>query len=67
MRTVLLLTKILVECIIGRIAEEKAWVSQAKRDVMDVIDAYDASRCQSLNVSASHDLKSAELFVAPAL
>ena len=53
--------------IIGRIAEEKAWVSQAKRDVMDVIDAYDASRCQSLNVSASHDLKSAELFVAPAL
>ena len=38
---------------------------QANSDAMDAIDGCDASRCQPLNVSASHDLKVAKLFIAP--
>ena len=58
---IVLWTKIVVECIffIGRIAAEK------KREKTDK-QKCDASQCQSLNVSASNNLKSAKLVVAPA-
>ena len=66
MYTVLLLTKIVVECMFLWDGLQRKR-NRARQGNSDAMDAMPESLPESLNVSASIDLKSAKLFVAPAL